>query len=146
VGNCISLTTRKDATLKDAGFETFLPYMWQLVVKSVTTEEMLYNAFCKIVINCSAVLVEPSGIDVSAVYTDFSLLNHCCVPNCCNKSENGVMMVYALRDIEEGEELCISYIGDVHRLLPGKFRREKLMEVFGFEWECRVCIDERLYT
>jgi len=54
------------------------------------------------------------------------------------------MMVYALRDIEEGEELCISYIGDVHRLLPGKFRREKLMEVFGFECECRVCIDEKV--
>lgn len=130
--------------LKDAGFKIFLPYMWQLVVKSVTTEEMLYNAFCKIVINCSAVLVEPSGLDVSAVYTDFSLLNHCCVPNCCNKSENGVMMVYALRDIEEGEELCISYIGDVHRLLPGKFRREKLVEVFGFECECHVCINEKV--
>ena len=131
---------------KDAAFKVFLPYMWLLVLESVTTEELLYDAFCRIAINCSAVSVGPSDIDVSAVYTDFSLLNHCCVPNCHGneKTENGVKVVYALRDIEEGEELCISYIRDVHRLLPGKFRREKLMEVFGFECVCPVCVDERV--
>ena len=82
-------------------------------------------------------------IAAECIYAEFSLFNHCCVPNCYAESEDGVKVVCALRDIEVGERLCISYIREVHRLLPGEFCRRKLMEGFGFKCMCTVCLEER---
>ena len=129
--------------LKESGFKKLLQFMWPLVLRSITTEEMLYDTYCKIALNASQ-SSKLSGVSAMAVYTNFSLFNHCCVPNCAWKMENGVKIVYTLKDIEKGEELCISYISDIHRLLPGNFRREKLMSVFGFECRCSVCVDEKV--
>lgn len=128
---------------KEDGFKNVLQYMWPFVLRSITTEEMLYDAYCRIVINSSAKANTPSGVCAAVVYMDFSLLNHCCAPNCEDETEDGMKVVYALKDIEVGEQLCISYISNVHQLLPGEFRRKKLMEVFGFECICPVCMDER---
>ena len=129
--------------LKESGFKNLVQFMWPLVLRSIITEEMLYDTYCKIALNASQSSAL-SGVSAMAVYTNFSLFNHCCVPNCAWKMENGVKIVYTLKDIEKGEELCISYISDIHRLLPGNFRREKLMSVFGFECRCSVCVDEKV--
>lgn len=55
--------------------------------------------------------------------------------------------VIALRDIREGEELCISYIGGVlHSLrtcylfLPNEFRAAHLRNIFGFQCLCNRCV------
>ena len=34
-----------------------------------------------------------SNVNAVAVYTSFSLLNHCCVPNCAWKTENGKKII-----------------------------------------------------
>ena len=113
------------------------------MLKSVTTEEMIYDAYSRVSVNAARIHAHDGDVSATVVYIDFSLLNHCCVPNCEDRSVGSDMLIVALRDIEVGELLCISYIRDVHRLLSGKFRREKLMEVFGFDCMCSVCMEER---
>lgn len=70
-------------------------------------------------------------------------LNHDCSPNCCVDGEGPgtVMRVFSLRDIEEGEELCISYV-DVNE--PGPIRRRDLQQQYHFECRCKRCLQEQL--
>ena len=47
--------------------------------------------------------------------------------------------VIALKDLEEGEELCINY---TDKLQPEPLRRQDLLH-YGFQCECSACVDER---
>jgi len=47
--------------------------------------------------------------------------------------------VVALKDLEEGEELCINY---TDKLQPEPLRRQDLLH-YGFQCECSACVDER---
>ncbi len=71
--------------------------------KSVTTEEMLYDTFSRIATNCFKIDIDSATVDASGQDRKWS------------KPGGG--------RTKEGEELCISSICDVHRLLPGEFRR-----------------------
>jgi SET domain-containing protein len=67
--------------------------------------------------------------------------NHSCAPN----AETGLRAVgssaieeqIATRDIEKGEEVCVSYIGDVE--VNKAVRSEKLRTWLGNECKCRRC-------
>ncbi|MCX6732049.1 MAG: SET domain-containing protein [Candidatus Roizmanbacteria bacterium] len=53
--------------------------------------------------------------DYASIYPDLSkhgphLVNHSCVPNCWIYLYNGHTLFYAIKDIEAGEELTISYL------------------------------------
>lgn len=64
--------------------------------------------------------------------------NHSCVPNVNNHwdAARGQLVFRALRDIEAGEELCLSY----GRLLAKRSeRRAELRAKFGFECACEAC-------
>ena len=59
--------------------------------------------------------------DEASIYPDLTkpglhLLNHSCEPNCFIKTYKGHTLFFALRDIEVGEELTISY-----QLAPNKY-------------------------
>jgi len=45
----------------------------------------------------------------------------------------------ATRDIEKGEEVCVSYIGDVDVDANKAVRSERLMTWLGNECKCRRC-------
>ena len=62
-------------------------------------------------------------VRVQVHYTEYSLLNHCCAPNCTTDTDDGVMVVTTLRDIKKGEQLSIGYISIVYQLLPREFQR-----------------------
>ena len=126
--------------IKEIAFKQLLPYMWKLILTSITTEEMIHDAYWRVAVNASG--TSTRNANAIAVFIEFSLLNHCCVPNCMHSIEDGVLVVSAVRDIKAGQELCISYIRNVHRILPGAWRREKLTEVHGFECTCQVCTKE----
>jgi hypothetical protein len=74
-----------------------------------------------------------------------SLFNHSCFSNAGIVGAEGRRVV-ALRDIEAGEEICISYIGGVLHskrsaalFLPNKFRKPLLDEIFKFKCLCNRC-------
>ena len=52
------------------------------------------------------------------------------------------MSIYALTDIQQDDQLCISYILRGKMLLHGTARRKKLLEEFRFECSCSACLDE----
>lgn len=65
------------------------------------------------------------------------LINHSCQPNCTwSNAGNGVMEVRALRDLDEGEEITLSYV-DIDQ--DRTERRRALEETKHFYCECERC-------
>lgn len=79
------------------------------------------------------------------------LANHSCHPNAffsakCDSASDGKakMTLYALRPVNIGEEICISYV-DGHTLLASRATRQRrLQHHFGFYCECERCGREAL--
>lgn len=85
------------------------------------------------------------------------LANHSCMPNAffsasAEHGEDGdigagcgtaaTMTLYALRPIEAGEEVCISYVDGRTLLQPLPARRSALLRQFGFHCRCKRCCAE----
>lgn len=65
------------------------------------------------------------------------LVNHSCAPNCgWSNAGDGSVAVHALRDLEEGEEITLSYI-DVDK--ERAVRRQELRETKHFDCHCERC-------
>jgi len=57
-------------------------------------------------------IARPDGEEVGLCFDPLlSMANHSCVPNACIQFEGRRASVRALRRIEQGEEVTISYIG-----------------------------------
>ena len=54
-------------------------------------------------------------------------INHCCEPNCESIEEDDRIFIYAMRDIEPGEELCYDYALEID---------EPVTEASKKEYEC----------
>ncbi|CAE7260538.1 set5, partial [Symbiodinium necroappetens] len=65
-------------------------------------------------------------------------LNHSCSPNCQQSWDgtSGTEKLYAMCDIREGEELCITYC-DLRK--PRADRKEELRLKYGFDCTCPAC-------
>jgi len=51
-------------------------------------------------------------------------INHSCDPNCESIEKNGRIFIYALRDIEPGEELSYDYALEIDEPITGKARKQ----------------------
>ncbi|RGP81492.1 set domain [Fusarium longipes] len=73
-----------------------------------------------------------------AVFIKSSRINHSCKPNAHNvwNSDLDKITIHAIEDIDQGEEITISYLG---ALLPYDERQKRLEADFGFECCCRLC-------
>lgn len=76
---------------------------------------------------------------IAGLFADLSRFNHSCNPNLQDswQDDDGVEVVHAVRDIEPGEELCISYV-DLYRT-----RDERQLDLTWrynmFDCLCPVC-------
>ncbi|MBA3543154.1 MAG: SET domain-containing protein-lysine N-methyltransferase [Chthoniobacterales bacterium] len=61
-------------------------------------------------------------------------INHSCAPNCRTDEHNGRVFVYALRNLQAGEELSYDY-----RLQPAERQTKKLEALFGCECGSARC-------
>lgn len=89
--------------------------------------------------------VSPLGPEASedGLFLDAARINHSCRPN-VHKSWNeniGRLTVHAVRDIEQGEEITISYLGKTMDYIE---RQVILEELFRFDCGCDLCSTTRL--
>ena len=77
-----------------------------------------------------------------AVFRDASALNHDCAPNASLSFCQGQLSVVLGRDLEEGEEVRISYLSPRALLAPAKARRAALHTGFLFRCGCLRCTSD----
>ncbi|KAE9994730.1 hypothetical protein Vi05172_g8266 [Venturia inaequalis] len=89
------------------------------------------------IIGTNALPIEADGIG-GGIFLEACRINHACDNNAQKHWNSNIKRhtVHALRDIEEGEEITIYYLGANK---SRKDRRESLRERFGFECSCRLC-------
>lgn len=75
----------------------------------------------------------------SAMYPSASYFNHSCDPNVAKVRQGRTMIFVTAREVQAGEELCISY-GHTERGLDE--RRQVLQDWWGFVCNCTRCIRE----
>jgi len=109
---------------------TAYPFLWRHLTNSFGIWELPISPDC-----------ENLG---SAMYPSASYFNHSCDPNVAKLREGRVVRFVTSRDVQEGEELCISY-GHTERKLEE--RKKDLKEWWGFDCHCSRCTrEEQLQT
>ena len=101
-------------------------------------EELLMDCIMKMNVNCFSVWDVYDGI-ATALYIPASIFNHSCRPNTSTVFNGTLLQIRALRDIESGEEILISYYPAVE---SRKNRKEKLQNTFYFDCQCPRCSSE----
>lgn len=78
------------------------------------------------------------GVERLGIYGTVSRFNHSCGNNVHNawQADRKLEALHALRDVEAGEELCITYI-DIFQ--ERCLRRQELLQTFKFSCGCPVC-------
>lgn len=105
---------------------------------------VLHTIKCRIQNNKHGQTLEDwPGTSISGLY---SMLNHSCGPNVDWRHETGSsdVTMFAIRDCNKGEEMCISYIGVKGNALNVVDRREKLMSWFGMACRCGKCTEDSI--
>ena len=74
-----------------------------------------------------------------AVWPHASFFNHACDPNVAKERVGRQWRFWLLRDVDEGTELCISYLGGEERELNVNNRRARLKNNWDFECGCDRC-------
>ncbi|QIX00333.1 hypothetical protein AMS68_005850 [Peltaster fructicola] len=78
-----------------------------------------------------------------AIYPDASYFNHSCDPNIDKQRIGRGWHFSAARDISQGEQLCISYLGGDEKDMSVTERRTRLETVWGFICACQHCQAEQ---
>ena len=90
----------------------------------------------------AALFASEAGVGTgSALYLMPSMLNHSCDPNVDAVWIDGdaTLTLRTRRDIQEGEQLTITYI-DADS--PASARRQRLEHAYGFVCGCERCVEE----
>jgi len=74
-----------------------------------------------------------------AMYPPASYFNHSCSPNLQKRRIGRFYEFFTCREVAEGEELCISYLGGAERELNKQARQKRLKEGWFFDCSCSRC-------
>lgn len=77
-----------------------------------------------------------------ALFPDASYFNHSCRPNLAKVRVERRWVFTAHRDIDVGEECCITYLGGEEKDMDVEERRARLREHWGFVCMCVRCCEE----
>jgi SET and MYND domain-containing protein len=77
-----------------------------------------------------------------SLYPEASYFNHSCLPNISKVRVGRTWQFRTAREVVEGEELCITYLGGDEKDLTVGERRQRLKGVWGFECMCERCRNE----
>ena len=83
------------------------------------------------------------NVNHAALFLTGSRLNHSCRPNISHAFHESVgeIFMWAIADIKQGEELCITYL-DSRKMDTWETRRRVLEKDYGFICACEVCADK----
>jgi len=85
---------------------------------------------------------ERTQISISLMKAPSNLVNHSCKPNLMYFFKENRVVLRAMRDIEEGEMLCINYLDD--RWLNSYDVKQEFMKAhWGFACGCEKCEEEK---
>lgn len=77
-----------------------------------------------------------------SIYPEASYFNHSCAPNVSKERVGREWRFRAAREIEEDEQLCISYLGGDERDMTVSERRSRLKTVWDFTCACMLCVQD----
>eukprot|EP00960_Hanusia_phi_P007857 224857-Hanusia_phi.AAC.1 len=98
---------------------------------------------CRLSCNCYTIVDEEERAVGIGLFPIAALMNHSCSPSCVQSFHGRRMQLRALRDIEEGEELTLSYIDPAEPLVV---RQEELRKRYFFSCTCNMCEGEEAET
>lgn len=80
----------------------------------------------------------PFGNDEGGIFLEACRINHTCDNNAQKSWNENIKRhtIHAMRDIEEGEEITITYLGVLNKR---DIRQEKLRQKFAFKCVCGLC-------
>ncbi|KAF2772742.1 SET domain-containing protein [Teratosphaeria nubilosa] len=83
-----------------------------------------------------------SGVGQGICY-EASRFNHSCRPNAHHSYNPNLKkeVIYAIRDIQPGEEICLNYMGGSASYQSNEERRERLFRDYGFYCNCAACME-----
>jgi hypothetical protein len=76
------------------------------------------------------------------VWPEASYWNHSCEPNIQKRRVGRAWEFWLRRDVKQGDELSITYLGGDEDVLDVIERRKRLMTTWGFTCMCRRCVCE----
>jgi hypothetical protein len=76
------------------------------------------------------------------IWPEASFFNHSCAPNMRKARDGRVWRFWTSRDVQEGEELCITYLGGEEAELGFGQRQERLANEWRFVCQCKKCVGE----
>ena len=106
---------------------------------STLPSELILSIYCRTLVNSFSITTPTTPVEILGTLFDplLSLFNHSCTPSCLLEFRGREVLVYALREISEGEEATIAYV-DVESAGVGERRRE-LKERWFFDCMCGRC-------
>ena len=96
--------------------------------------EKLLQAFCVVEVNARLLTSQEL-----ALFDTASRANHSCHPNAIHTSQKG--HIVCVKEIQVGEEICVTYLDYEELLLPTRIRRVRLQESWGFACHCERCTE-----
>ena len=93
-GNWLEYLTWNDSHAKMKTYPLMYPYMRMLVPDEVSDHD-IYRAFCTVSINSADVTV-PKGTAATALFMEYSLINHMCRLNCAWKMEGLMFLLHVI--------------------------------------------------
>ena len=73
------------------------------------------------------------------LFERLSRINHSCSPNMARENEGDSAFLFALKDVQNGEELTISYLSDAALEMSTDKRRAEVKAKFNFWCACDLC-------
>lgn len=115
---------------------SLLPHVTQETIHILNTRDS-HNAF-------GIRSLDDSGAEMFGygVWPAASYFNHSCAPNVGKRRVGRTWEFWAEKEIVQGEELCISYMGGDERDLDVGERRGRTGEIWGFVCGCARCVEE----
>ncbi|XP_018024101.1 SET domain-containing protein SmydA-8 isoform X2 [Hyalella azteca] len=108
------------------------------VCKCGFDEDEIHHVRGVIMTNCM-VFKSDKGTSLRALYPQFRLFNHSCIPNIhISSNSDGEITARAAVTIQKNEQLCISYTGTMEPLWQ---RQKYLSEIYKFQCQCKRCSD-----
>lgn len=101
-----------------------------------TLKEIIAN---NAILTLRSINTEISPLELAyALYINCSFFNHSCKSNAFYFGINNMLFVKAIKDIEENEDITISYVEPKHL-----FQRKNELLKWDFECKCELCNDEK---